>query len=152
MPGDGAEAGERHVVGVDEEMLAGRAVEQPTAGTHGPDGVVIPGGRPPGLAQLQLIVEEVADAEQPLATALQQDRGMPGGVSGGVDDADAGEDLGVMAERAQPVAEQPDRLPGRCQVLIRRAARGLRAGPEGHLGCVGVPGGLGERQLAGPGG
>ena len=42
------------------------------------------------MAQLQLIVEEVADAEQPLAIALQQDRGMPWGVTGGVDDADAG--------------------------------------------------------------
>ena len=62
------------------------------------------------MAQLQLIVEEVADAEQPLAIALQQDRGMPWGVTGGVDDADAGEDLGVMVERTQPVAEKPDRL------------------------------------------
>jgi hypothetical protein len=52
------------------------------------------------MAQLQLIVEQVAYAEQPLALAFQQDRRMPWGVTGGVDDADAGQDLGVIAERA----------------------------------------------------
>ena len=51
---------------------------------------------------------------------------MPWGVTGGVDGANAGEDLGVMGERAQPVAEEPDRLARRCQVLISRAARGAR--------------------------
>ena len=79
------------------------------------------------MAQLKLIIEKVADAEQPLAMAFQQDRGMPWGVTGGVDDADAWEDLGVMVERAQPVAEEPDRLARRCQVLTSRGARGLRA-------------------------
>jgi hypothetical protein len=51
---------------------------------------------------------------------------MPGSVTGGIDDADAGEDLGVMVERTQPVAEEPDRLMRRCQVLISGDARGLR--------------------------
>ena len=109
MPGDRAQAGERHVVSANEEVLTGRPVQQPAAGAHRPDGLVIPRGTPPGMAQLQLIVEEVAHAEQPLAIALQQDRGMPWGVTGGIDEADAGEDLGVIAERAQPVAEEPDR-------------------------------------------
>ena len=79
------------------------------------------------MAQLQLIVEQIADAEQPLATAFQQDAGMPWGVTGGVDGADAGEDLGVMAERAQPVTEEPDRLTRRWQVLISHGAPGLRS-------------------------
>jgi hypothetical protein len=47
-------------------------------------------------------------------------------VTGGIDDADAGEDLGVMAERAQPVAEEPDRLARRSEVLVSGDARGLR--------------------------
>lgn len=51
---------------------------------------------------------------------------MPRGVTGGVDDVDAGQDLCVMVERTQPVAEQPDRLPRRSQVLIGGAIRGLR--------------------------
>ena len=126
MPGDRAQAGERHVVSVNEEVLIGRTVQQPAAGAHRPDGVVIPRGTPLRMAQLQLIVEEVAHAEQSLAIALQQDRGMPWGVTGGIDDADAGEDLGVMVERAQPVAEEPDRLARRCPVLISGDARGLR--------------------------
>ena len=108
-------------------MLAGRAVQQPAPGAHRPGGVVIPRGTPPGMAQLQLIVEQVADAQQPLAAAFQQDRGMPRGVTGGVDGADTGQDLGVMAERAQPVTEEPDRLARRCPVLISRGARGLRS-------------------------
>jgi hypothetical protein len=95
---------------VDEEMLIGCPVQQPTAGAHCLGGVVIPRGPPPGVAQLQLIVEQVAHAEQPLAVAVQQDRGMPGGVADGIDGADAGEDLGVMAERPQLAAEEPDRL------------------------------------------
>jgi hypothetical protein len=33
--GDRAEAGERHVVGVDEEVLVSRAVQQPMAGARG---------------------------------------------------------------------------------------------------------------------
>ena len=114
------------MIGMDEEVLVGRTVKQSAAGAHRPDGVVIPGGRPLGMAQLQLIVEKVADAEQPLASALQQDRGMPWGVTGGVDRANAGEDLGVMVERAQPVAEEPDRLARRCQVLISRAVCSVR--------------------------
>ena len=77
MPGDRAEVGEGHVVGVDQEVLAGRVVQQPAAGAHRPGDVVIPRGTPLGMAQLQLIVEQVADAEQPLATAFQQDGGMP---------------------------------------------------------------------------
>ena len=121
------------MTGVDEEVLVGRTVQQPTAGAYRPDGVVIPRSTPPGMAQLQLIVEQVADAEQPLATAFQQDRGMPWGVTGGVDDADAGQDLGVMVERVQPIAKEPDRLPRRRQVLTSSAAGGLRARPEGHL-------------------
>ena len=115
------------MVGVDEEVLVGRAVQQPAAGAHGPDGVVIPGGRPFGMAQLQLIIEKVAGAEQLLAIALQQDRGMSRGVTGGVHDANAGQDLGVILERPQPVAEQPDRLACRCQVLISRTVCGRRA-------------------------
>ena len=115
------------MVGVEEEVFVSRAVQQPTAGAHGPDGVVIPGGRPPGMVQLQLIIEEVAGAEQLLAIALQQDRGMSGGVTGGVNDANAGQDLGVNLERAQPVAEESDRLTRRCQVLISRTVGGLRA-------------------------
>ena len=75
---------------MDEKVLVGRTVQQPAAGAHRPGGVVIPGGRPLGTAQLQLIVEEVTDSEQPLAIALQQDRGMPWGVTGGVDGANAG--------------------------------------------------------------
>ena len=114
------------MVGVNEEVLIGRAVQQPAPGAHRPGGVVIPRGTPLGIAELQLIVEQVAHAEQPLAIAMQQDRGMPGGVTGGVDGADAGQDLGVMAERAQPVAEEPDRLARRSSVLISGAARGLR--------------------------
>jgi hypothetical protein len=98
------------VVGVNEQVLIGRTVQQPTAGAYRPDGVVIPRGRPLGMAQLQLIVEQVAQAEQPLAIAVQQDGGMPRGVTGGIDGADAGEDLAVVAERTQPVAEEPDRL------------------------------------------
>ena len=63
MPGDRAEAGEGHVVDVDQEMLVGRPVQQSAPGAHRPGGVVIPRGTPPGMAQLQLIVEQVADAE-----------------------------------------------------------------------------------------
>jgi hypothetical protein len=76
------------------------------------------------MAQLQLIVEEVADAEQPLATAFQQDRGMPWGVTGGADDADAGEDLGVMAERAQwsPKSLIASRADARCSSAVAPAA------------------------------
>ena len=139
MPGDRAQAGEWHVVGVNEQVLIGRTVQQPAPGAHRPDGVVIPRGAPLGPAELQRIVEQVARAEQPLAVAVQQDRGMPGGETGGIDDADAGQDLGVIAERAQPGAEEPDRLACRSEVLSSGAARGLRTGPEGHLGGVGEP-------------
>ena len=151
MPGDRAQAGERHVVGVNEEVLIGRTVQQPAAGAHRPDGIVIPRGTPVGMAELQLIVEQVAHAEQSLVVAVQQDRGMPGGVAGGIDDADAGQDLGVIAERAQPAAEEPDRLARRPEVLVSGAARSLRTGPEGHLGGMGEPRRPGERQLPGPG-
>lgn len=100
MPGDRAKAGERHVVRVDEEVLIGRTVQQPAASAHRPDGVVVPRGTPLGMAQLQLVVEEVAHAEQPLAVALQQDRGMTGGMTGSIDGVDAWEDFAVMIERA----------------------------------------------------
>jgi hypothetical protein len=65
VPGDRAEAGEGHVVGLDEEMIPGGAVEQSAAGAYRLDGVVVPRGAPLGMAQLQRIIEEVADAEQP---------------------------------------------------------------------------------------
>jgi hypothetical protein len=100
VPCDRAQTGERHVVGVDEKAFVSRAVQQPTASAHRPAGVVIPRGTPLGMAQLQLVIEEVADAEEPLAIAFQQDRGMSRSVTGGVDDADAGEDLGVIVERS----------------------------------------------------
>ena len=112
------------MVGVDEKAFVSRPVQQPAASADRPAGVVIPRGTPLGMAQLQLVIEEVADAEQPLAIAFQQDRGVPWSVTGGVDDADAGEDLGVIVERAQPVAEEPDRLARRCEMLISRDARG----------------------------
>lgn len=118
MPGDRAKAREWHVVRVNEKVLLGRAAKQSAAGAHRQDGVVIPRGTPMGMAQLKLIVEEVAHAEQPLALALQQDRGMPWGVTCRVDHVEPGEDLGVMVERAEPLAEEPDRLARRSQVLI----------------------------------
>jgi hypothetical protein len=78
LPGDRAQAEEWHVVSVDEEVLTGRPVQQPTPGSRCPDGVAIPRSTPPGMAQLQLIAEQVAHAEQPLAPAFQQDAECPG--------------------------------------------------------------------------
>ncbi len=75
---------------LDKEVLVKGTVQQPTTVAHRADGVVIPRSTPPGVAQLQLIVEEIADAQQSFAVAFQQDCGMPRGMAGGVDDADAG--------------------------------------------------------------
>jgi hypothetical protein len=66
------------VVGLGWEVLAGRAVQQPTAGRHCPHSVVIPRGTPPGIAELQRVVEEAADALEVLAVAFQQDAECPG--------------------------------------------------------------------------
>ena len=57
------------------------------------------------MAQLQGVVEEVAHAQEPLAATGKQDRAMPRGMAGRVDDAHAGQYLGIILERAQPVAE-----------------------------------------------
>jgi hypothetical protein len=74
MSGDRAQAGQRHVVGVNEKVLIGCAVQQAVAGAQRPDGVVIPRVALFRMAQLQLIVEQVTHAEEPLALAVQQDR------------------------------------------------------------------------------
>ena len=72
---------------------------------------------------------------------------MARGVTGGVDDADSGQDLCAMVEDAQPAAEEPDRLAGRGQVLSRSSC-GLGARPERDLRGVREPCCMLEGQLA----
>jgi hypothetical protein len=62
------------------------------------------------MAELQAVVEGVARAEQPITAALQHERRVARRVARGIDGADVGEDLVAGFERAQPVAEQPDRF------------------------------------------
>ena len=112
------------MVGVDEEVLVSRTVQQPAAGAHRADGVVIPRSAPRGMAQLQLIVEEVADAEQLLAIAVEQDCRMPRRMTGSVDDTDAGKDLGVIVEgrSRSPKSLIASRADARCSSAVPPAA------------------------------
>jgi hypothetical protein len=59
---------------------------------------------------LERVVEGVADAEEPLAVGLQEDRRVTWRVAGGADGVDAGQELCIVFERAQLLAEQADRF------------------------------------------
>jgi hypothetical protein len=139
---------ERHVVGVHQQVLVGRPVQQPASAERRPPGVVIPRRSPPRVAQLQPVVERAADAEQPLALALQQDRRVARGMAGSVDGADTRKDPGIVLERPQPAAEDPDRLAGRLPVLVIPRPGGV--GAERDLGRVREAGRLSKRQMRGP--
>jgi len=103
---------------VDEEVLVGGPAQETAAAEDRSLRVVIPGRPPSRMAELQAVVEGVARAEQPLTAALQHERRVARRVARGVDGADVGEDLVAGLERAQPVAEQPDRFERRRPVLV----------------------------------
>ena len=117
MPVDPAQPGKRHVVRVDEEVLVGGPAEETAAADDRSLRVVVPGRPPSRMAELQAVIESVTDAEQPLTTAFQHERRMTRRMARGVDGADVGKNLLAGLERAQPVAEQPDRFERRRPVL-----------------------------------
>src|SRR5689334_5914179 len=100
VPLDPAQSGKRHVVRVDEEVLVGGPAEQTAAAEDRSLRVVIPGRPPSRVAELQAVVEGIAGAEQPLATAFQHERHMTRRMARGVDGADVGENLLAGLERA----------------------------------------------------
>ena len=118
MPIDPAQPGKRHVVRVDEEVLVGGPAEETSAAEDRSLRVVVPGRPPSWVAELQAVIESVAGAEQPLTMAFQHERRMTRRMARGVDGADVGENLLAGLERAQPVAEQPDRFERRRPVLV----------------------------------
>ena len=118
VPIDPAQPGKRHVVRVDEEVLVGGPAEETAAAEDRSLRVVVPGRPPSRVAELQAVIEGVAGAEQPLTTAFQHERRMTRRMARGVDGADVGENLLAGLERAQPVAEQPDRFERRRPVLV----------------------------------
>src|SRR5690242_9983500 len=94
-----AEAWEGQMVGVHEQAFIGRQVEEPAPAGDRVRPVMVPWRAPGGMAELQAVVEQVAGTQQPLAVALQQDRGVTWGVASGAYRAQARQDLGVVDER-----------------------------------------------------
>src|SRR5215469_1683366 len=115
---DMAKAWERHVVGVDQQLLVRGAGQNCLAAHDRARRVVVPRRAPSRMTDLQRIVEGVAYTQKPLALAFQQDRGVPGRMARSRDRMNPREDLALVVERSHPCAEEPQRFDGFRSVRI----------------------------------